>query len=148
MLFDQIQTDIKEAMKAKDTLKLSTLRSILAAMKNELVSGVKKETLTDEESLKILKKLAKQRKDSIEQFNAGNRADLAEKEQQELNIIEKYLPAELSDTELAKIIDETMQSENLHQKSDMGRLMGMLIKKVSGQADSSRIKTYLEQHLN
>ncbi|MFN7161248.1 MAG: GatB/YqeY domain-containing protein [Candidatus Gracilibacteria bacterium] len=148
MIFEQIQNDIKDAMRAKDTLKLSTLRSILAAMKNELVSGVKKDTLTDEESLKILKKLGKQRKDSIEQFTSGNRPDLAEKEMQEYSIIEAYLPAEMSDEELIKIIEETMKTEGLDKKSDMGRLMGLLIKKTSGQADGSRIKSYLEQHLN
>ena len=147
MIFEQIQIDIKEAMRAKDALKLSTLRSILAAMKNELVSGIKKESLTDEESLKILKKLGKQRRDSKEQFLAGGREDLAQKEAEELSIIETYLPTELTDEALKELITQSIQEFGSQNKSDMGKLMGLVIKKAGGLADGSRIKALLESYL-
>lgn len=143
MLFEDIQNHIKDAMRAKDAVRLMTLRSILSAMKNELVSGVKKETLTDEESLKIIKKLAKQRKDSIEQYTNGNRPDLAEKEAAELHIIESYLPAELSDVELRAITDKVI-AELGNSKSSMGILMKAILVQTAGKADGGRVKMLLE----
>ena len=143
MLFEQIQMDIKEAMRAKNTLALLTLRSILAAMKNELVAGVKKDTLSDEESIKILKKLAKQRKDSMEQYNAGNRSDLAEKEEAELHIILGYLPEEMSADALKIIITDTIAAHGSNKKSDMGLLMKKIIPMVQGKADGSAIKNIM-----
>ncbi len=148
MIFDQIQIDLKESMKARDADRTSTLRSILTAMKNALVADAKKDTLTDEESMAILKKLAKQRKESIEQFRAGDRIEMAEKEERELLLINAYLPAELSEDELKKLIEQAKTETGATTKADMGKLMGASVKLVAGRADGVRIKTLVEQLLS
>ena len=125
-----------------------TLRSILSPMKNALVEGVKRDTLSDEESLAILKKLAKQRKESIEQFRTGDREEMALQEEKELAIIESYLPAELSDDALQALVAEAKNETGAATKADMGKLMGAAMKKVNGAADGTRVKAMVEQLLS
>src|SRR3990167_542851 len=105
MLHEQIKSGIKEAMMAKDALKLKAYRAMSVAFTNELVAKNKKpqEMLTDEEALAVITKLAKQRKDSIEQFKKGNREDLVKEEEAELSILETYLPKMMSKSEVEKI---------------------------------------------
>ena len=148
MLFDTISIQLKEAMKAQDSVRVLCLRSLLAACKNALVAGDKKDTLTDEECLSIIKKLVKQRKDSIEQFQAASREDLVAKEEQELKILETFLPAELSDSELAALVQEAITELNTTSKSDMGKVMGLAMKKVASRADGTRVKTIFESSLS
>src|SRR3989344_9616852 len=104
MLHQQIKDSIKEAMKAKDAVRLSVVRGLVSAFTNELVAKGKKpdEVLADDETLAVIKRASKQRQDSIDQFTAGGRADLAEKEQAELTIIKTYLPTQMSRGEIEK----------------------------------------------
>src|SRR3989344_21025 len=121
MLTQTIKNDMKEAMKAKDDIRVQTLRGAMAAFINELVAKGKKPTeeLTDEEVAGVLKKLAKQRKDSIEQFTKGNRPELAEKESNELKIIETSLPQMASEEEVENVAKEMISQMNA-DKTKMG----------------------------
>ncbi|MBP9855995.1 MAG: GatB/YqeY domain-containing protein [Candidatus Pacebacteria bacterium] len=148
MLHQQIKDEIKEAMKAKDAVKLSVVRGLSSAFTNELVAKGKKpdEMLSDDEVLAVIKRASKQRKDSIEQFTAGGRADLAEGEIAELKIIESYLPAAMSREEVEKIAKAKI-AEMGADKSKIGMLVGAVIKESNGTADGNVVKKVLEQLL-
>ncbi len=148
MLHQQIKDEIKEAMKAKDAVKLSVVRGLSSAFTNELVAKGKKpdEMLSDDEVLAVIKRASKQRKDSIEQFTAGGRADLAEGEIAELKIIESYLPAAMSREEVEKIAKAKI-AELGADKSKIGMLVGAVIKESNGTADGNVVKEVLEQLL-
>ena len=148
MLHQQIKDEIKEAMKAKDAVKLSVGRGLSSAFTNELVAKGKKpdEMLSDDEVLAVIKRASKQRKDSIEQFTAGGRADLAEGEMAELKIIESYLPAAMSREEVEKIAKAKI-AELGADKSKIGMLVGAVIKESKGTADGNVVKEVLEQLL-
>lgn len=148
MLHQQIKDEIKEAMKAKDAVKLSVVRGLSSAFTNELVTKGKKpdEMLSDDEALAVIKRASKQRKDSIEQFTAGGRADLAESETAELKIIESYLPAQMSREEIEKIAQAKI-AELGADKSKIGMLVGAVMKESKGTADGNVIKEVLEQLL-
>ncbi len=148
MLHQQIKDEIKEAMKAKDAVKLSVVRGLSSAFTNELVAKGKKpdEMLSDDEVLAVIKRASKQRKDSIEQFTAGGRADLAEGEMAELKIIESYLPAAMSREEVEKIAKAKI-AELGADKSKIGMLVGAVIKESKGTADGNVVKEVLEQLL-
>jgi uncharacterized protein len=141
-MLTQIRENLKTAMKAKDDLTVQTLRSFLAAFTNELVAKGKKptDTLTDEEMIVVLKRLAKQRKDSAEQFTAGNRPELAEKEVAELKIIETYLPATVSKEEIEKVARVKKEELGITDASGAGKLMGAIIKHFAGTADGADVK--------
>ena len=141
-MLTQIREHLKDAMKAKDDLKVQTLRSFLAGFTNELVSKGRKptDTLTDDEMIVVLKRLAKQRKDSTEQFTAGGRPELAEKESAELKIIEAYLPATVSKEEIMKIAVEKKTELGVTDASGAGKLMGAIIKHFAGRADGADVK--------
>lgn len=145
MLIEKIKTDMKEAMKAKDDIKVQTLRGALAAFTNELVAkGMKPtEAVDDAMALSVLKRLAKQRKDSIEQFTKGNRPELAEKETKELAVIETYLPQMASREDIEKIV-RTKQGEMNVDAAGKGKLMGAVIKELGGNADSSVVKEVID----
>ena len=146
MLHEKIQNDIKEAMKARDEVRLSVLRGLKSAFTNEVVAKGRKpdEKLNDEETLAVIKRASKQRKDSINQFKDGGREDLAEKEEAELKIIEEYLPAEMSDEETSKIAKAKKEEMGVSDKSEMGKLMGAVMKETAGQADGQRVKKIIE----
>lgn len=148
MLHQQIKDEIKEAMKAKDAVKLSVVRGLSSAFTNELVTKGKKpdEMLSDDEVLAVIKRASKQRKDSIEQFTAGGRADLAESEMAELKIIESYLPAQMSREEIEKIAQAKI-AELGADKSKIGVLVGAVMKESKGTADGNVVKEVLEQLL-
>lgn len=137
-LFDTIQNDVKEAMKAKDTVRLTTLRSILAAFKNAKVAGNGEPT--EEDYMTLIQKQAKQRKESIAQFDAAGRDDLSANEKAELAIIEAYLPEMMSKEEVIAVAKETMEELGISEKSDMGKLMGALMGKLKGKADGGMVK--------
>jgi hypothetical protein len=145
MLHQQIKDEIKEAMKAKDAVKLSVVRGLVTAFTNELVAKGKKpdEMLTDEEALAIIKRGSKQRQDSIAQFKAGGREDLAESEEAELKIIETYLPAQMGREEIEKIAKAKIAELNA-DKSKLGVLVGAVMKEAKGTADGNMVKEILE----
>ncbi len=145
-LHDQIKNDIKEAMKAKDEVRLRTVRSISAALTNELVAKKMKpdERLEDNDTLAVIKRLAKQRQDAIEQFRAGGREDLASDESAELAILETYLPTQMSREEIQKIAEAKKAELNFTDKSKMGILVGAVMKEIAGRADGAIVKEIVE----
>ena len=136
-LFDKINADLVTAMKARDEASTSALRMLKSALKYKEVD-LKRE-LKDEEVVEVLSKQAKQRKESIEGFEKGGRAEMVAKEKAELALIEKYLPASLSDEELAKMVEEAIKSSGAAGPKDMGKVMGVLTPKVKGRADMGKV---------
>jgi uncharacterized protein len=142
MLIQQIREDMKSAMKAKEQVKLDTLRGVISACTNELVAKGMKPTdeITDDMATTVLKRLAKQRKDSIEQFTKGGRAELAEKETTELKVIETYLPQMASKEEILKVAEAKKSEMGITDPSGQGKLMGAIIKEFAGRADGADVK--------
>ena len=149
MIHEKITTGIKAAMKAKDSVRLNALRGIKTAFTNELVASKRtpQDTLSDEEAITVLSRLAKQRKDSIDQFTKGNRPELAEKEAQELAILEEFLPEMLSIEEIQEIVAAKKAELGVTDKSSMGRLMGALMKELKGKADGKMVKDAVDAAL-
>lgn len=149
MLTQQIRSDVKDAMRAKDTLRLETLRGALAGFTNELVAKGRKPTdeLTDPEALTVLKKLSKQRKDSAEQFEKGGRPELAQKELDELKIIEQYLPQTASREDILKVALQMKAELGITDASGAGKLTGAVIKAMAGNADGNDVKEVVGQVL-
>jgi uncharacterized protein len=147
MLHAEIKEKIKEAMKARNEVELSVLRGLSTAFTNELVASKRmpSDVLTDEEVLAVIKKQAKQRKDSIEQFKAGGRDELAEEEQKELEVLSVYLPEEMSKEEVEKIAKAKKEEMGIDDKSKMGILMGAIMKETKGKADGSVVKEVVEK---
>ena len=133
-LLSSIQEEVKVSLKSGEKLKASTLRLIVSAIKLEEKN--KSETLTDDEALEILMKMIKQRKDSISQFETANRMELAQKEKDEIEIIQNYLPKQLSEDELSVLITEIIKEINAESIKDMGKVMGLLKPKITGKADA------------
>ncbi len=141
-----IREKIKEAMLAKDQLALAVYRGILSSFTNELVSKGKtpQDTLADEECMTVIKRLAKQRKDSIEQFTTGGRPELAEAEKKELDLLETLLPATMSIDDIKVIAEAKKQELKIVDKAKMGLLMGAVIKETKGTADGGDVKKVVE----
>lgn len=148
-LKEQIGEDIKTAMKAKDKLRLQTVRGIKKAILEKEVElrPQGKDSLTPEQEIELLSQQAKQRRDSIEQFTNAGRDDLADKESQELAIIETYLPEQVSDEEVAKIIDELIASSGATTMKDLGKVMGPAMKQLKGKADGKKIQELVKNKL-
>ena len=133
-LLSSIQEEVKIALKSGEKFKASTLRLIVSALKLEEKNKAK--ALTDNEALEILTKMIKQRKDSISQFETANRMELAQKEKDEIEIIQNYLPEQLSEEELSVLINEVINEINAESIKDMGKVMGILKPKITGKADA------------
>lgn len=146
MLEEKIFNDYKQAMKNKDDLKSSVLSFLRADMLN-LAVAKKKGKLEDSEVLSVIKKQIKQRQDSIEQFNKGNRADMAEKEAKELEILKGYLPPELALEEIKKIIEEVVSSTGAKGLKDMGMVMKEVTAKIAGKADGKLVSDLVKERL-
>ncbi|MEM1308874.1 MAG: GatB/YqeY domain-containing protein [Cyanobacteria bacterium P01_H01_bin.153] len=148
-LKDRISEDIKTAMKAKDKLRLETVRSIKKVILEEesTARGKGQDELTADQELAILTRLAKQRKDAIEQYNNANRSDLAEKEAAELTIIEEYLPAQMSDEEIAAVVDDLIAKTGAESAKDMGKVMGPAMKALKGRADGAKVQALVKAKL-
>lgn len=144
-LKDQISEDIKSAMRAKQADRLSTLRLITAAIKQREVD--ERITLDDPAVLAVLDKMIKQRKDSIAQFQAGNRQDLVAKEQAELAILTAYMPAQMGEAELQAAISEAIALASAAGPQDMGKVMALLKPKLAGKADMSLVSRLLKEKL-
>lgn len=141
----QIQEDIKAAMKAKEAFKLATLRLLSAAMKQKEVD--ERVELDDTNVLVIIEKLIKQRKDSISQFEKAGRQDLVDAEKNELTILSAYLPAQMSDAEIAAAVDAAIASTGANSPKDMGKLMGVLKPQMAGKADMGKVSALVKSKL-
>lgn len=143
---ENIAKQIMDALRAKDTVRLNTLRGIKAACVNELVAKRRKpeETLSDEETRVIIKRLVNQRKDSMEQFKKGNRDDLAKAEEAELKILESFLPAMISEEEIRKIAEKKKGELCVSDRAKIGALIGAVMAQVKGRADGSAVKKIVE----
>jgi len=147
-LHQTIKEHTKQAMIAKDELKTMVLRGVSAEIQRELIA--KKSAAnegTDEELIAVIKRLVKQRKDSIDQFTRGGRPELAENEEKELAILSVYLPAVMSLDDIEKIVRAKQMEIGVTDKSDMGKLIGAVSKELKGAADGSDIKTVVERVL-
>ena len=142
MLTAKIRADMTAAMKARDALRVATLRGALAAFTNELVAKGRKPTeeLADTDAVTVLKRLAKQRKEASEVYTKGGRAELAEKEQNELKIIEEYLPQSAPREEIEKVARAKMAEIGVADASGMGKLTGAVMKEFAGRADGNEVK--------
>ena len=149
-LKDRIGEDIKSAMKAKDKIRLETVRSIKKVILEKEVALRPKgqDSLTEEQEIEVLAQQAKQRRDSIEQYRNGGREDLAQKEAQELAIIETYLPKQLSEEEVNSIIDEIITSVGATTAKDLGKVMGAAMKQLKGKADGKKIQAIVKEKLS
>ncbi|MEQ8524259.1 GatB/YqeY domain-containing protein [Gracilimonas sp.] len=146
---EQIISDIKEAMKAREQDKLRVLRSLKAKLMEKEISERKdgEAKLTDEQAVEVLMKAAKQRKESIEQFEEGGREDLAENEKEELDIIETYLPEMMDEDEVRKVVKEKIEAIGASGMQDMGKVMGPLMGQLKGKADGSMVSQIVKEEL-
>lgn len=149
MLHQTIKDEIKNAMRAREALRLEVLRGIQTAFVNELVTlrRTPQDMLEDDKALTVLKRLAKQRKDSIEQFTNGGRPELAEKEAAELVVIEGFLPTAMPLEEIKKIVDAKKAELGVSDKSGMGKLVGAVMRECAGKADGNDVKKVVEEAL-
>ena len=145
MLKDQIQSDMKVAMKAGDKTRLGVIRLILAAVKQREVD--ERIELDDTQVLAVLDKMVKQRRDSISQYSAAGRQDLADVEQFEIEVIQAYLPAALSEAEIAGLVTEAIAETGAAAASDMGKVMAILRPKVQGRADMGAVSALVKRQL-
>jgi len=145
MLKDVIYEDLKKAMKARDEVRVRTLRMIVAAIKNKLVD---KKDLGDDDVIEILTKEAKLRKDSIEEYTKANRDDLAQSEKEELEIIKEYLPEKMGEDELRTIIIEAIEEQNVNSPSGLGLIMKTVMPKVKGRADGKQVNKMVRDILS
>ena len=145
-MLNQLQEELKLAMKSGNKAAMTGFRNIIGKIKTAQID--KGESLSFEQSLKILKSAAKQLRESVEHYNKGGREDLAEKELFELSIVEKFLPKQLSDDKIRKIVKETIQSAGAESMQDMGRVMGMLMKVLSDSADGKRVQQIVQDELS
>jgi len=146
MLHEQIKNKIKDAMMAKDTILLETLRAMVAGFTNELVAKNRKpsEMLNDEEALAVITRLSKQRKDSIEQFKKGNREDLVRVEEAQLAILETYLPKMMEKSEIEEIVKAKKYELSIDDVAKKGMLMSVVMKDLKGKADGTLVKEVVD----
>ncbi|WP_372942866.1 GatB/YqeY domain-containing protein [Shewanella sp.] len=144
-LTDQLKDQMKEAMRAKEKVRLGTIRMALAAIKQIEVDTRK--SLNDEQAIAVLTKMVKQRRDSIAQYEAAGRPELAAAEAEEIQVIEAFLPQQLTEEEVATIIDATIAEVGAASMADMGKVMGALKSKVQGRADLGAIGAMIRAKL-
>lgn len=148
MLKQQIQEDLKNAMFAKDENKLSTIRMLKSAIQYyEIQKGGAGYEATDEDVIDVIGKEVKKRKESIELYEKGGRTESAEKEREEAKILEDYLPQQLSENEIAQFVDAAISQTGATSIQDMGKVMGVLMPKTKGKADSTLISNLVRQKL-
>lgn len=149
MTKQDLQNELKQAMLARDAEKTSVLRMIISAIGYyEINKGGAGYTATEEDVMNVLQSQAKQRRDSIEQFKAGNRPELAEKEQKELDLIQSYLPAQMGEDEIRNLVKEAIAQTGASSPQDMGKVMGALMPKTKGKADGSLVSRIVREELS
>ncbi|HEY1772871.1 MAG TPA: GatB/YqeY domain-containing protein [Gammaproteobacteria bacterium] len=144
-LKDKITQDMKDSMKSGDKDRLGVIRLILSALKQKEVD--ERIVLDDAQILAIMDKMLKQRRESVAQFTQGNRKDLADKEEAEIKIIQAYMPAQLSEAELDKMVADAVAESGAASVKDMGKVMGLLKAKVAGKADMSAVSAKIKSKL-
>ena len=147
-LFEQINADIKTAMKAKEADKLGALRAIKAQLLLIKTSGGGKEEIPEEESIKMLQRMIKQRKDSAEIYKSQNRDDLFEKEMKEVSFIMPYLPKQMNENELTEVIKDIIKKVGAESMKDMGKVMGLASKELAGKTEGRLIADKVKELLN
>ncbi|MEX0895207.1 MAG: GatB/YqeY domain-containing protein [Balneolaceae bacterium] len=148
---DRILDDIKKAMKAKDSDRLRVLRSIKSKLMEKEISerkGGEASAIPDEQAVEVLMKAAKQRRESIEQFEKGNREDLAGKEKTELKVIESYLPEMMDEEEVRAVVREKINELGASTMADMGKVMGVLMDELKGKAEGSTVSSLVKEELS
>ncbi|MDA8947856.1 GatB/YqeY domain-containing protein [Flavobacteriaceae bacterium] len=146
-VLSNLTEEIKSAMRAKDSVKLESLRAIKSAVLLAETSSGSSGSLSDEEAIKLLQRLVKQRKDSAAIFKDQNRLDLAEPEEAQADIISTFLPAQLSDEEIESAVAAIIESTGANGMKDMGKVMGMTSKQLAGKADGKRISDIVKKKL-
>jgi len=144
MLLTRIKDDMKQAMKDRAKQRLSTIRLILAAAKQQEVDT--RLELKETDVLLILDKMVKQRRDSIEQFDKANREDLSAKEKEEIKVIQAYLPQQLTEEEISELIKDAISTSGAESMRDMGKVMGILKPKMQGRADMGKVSGLIKSH--
>ncbi len=148
-LYQILGDDLKQAMKAGETFRRDTLRLLQSAVKNVAIDKrVAPTELTDTDVEDVIKRLVKQRKDSITQYRAGNREDLAEKEEEELTLLSVYLPEAMGEAELGALVADALKEAGLTTKDKMGQAMGVVMKKVAGRASGDDVRRVVESLLS
>lgn len=145
-LLERLNVDMKNAMKNKDKQKLSVIRMVKSSLQNEQIKLGRE--LTDDDSLTVLNRELKQRKDSLHEFEQANREDLASKLRDEIAVLEDYMPEQLSEDEVSEIVKETIAEVGASTKADMGKVMGAIMPKVKGKADGGLVNRLVQQHLS
>ena len=146
-LADTIQSDLTTAMKARDTETVSTLRMVMAAVKNARVAAGQSGDVTDEQTLELLTREAKKRNEAAEAYDAAGRAELAAKERSELAVIQRYLPEQLDEATLRGLVDEAIAETGAAGASDLGKVMSAVMPKVKGRADGKVINAIVRERL-
>lgn len=147
-VIETIRTDMTAAMKARDAVRLRTLRGVIAAVQEAEVSGAAAKQLDDAGVMKVISAQAKRRVEAAEAFESGDRAEQAQAERDELAVLEEYLPAGLSEDELVSLVEETLAAEGLTAKADMGRAMKAVNARVAGRADGRTVAELVKARLS
>lgn len=149
-LKEKLTEDLKAAMRARDEARLRTIRALRAALMEREIAERKggEATLTPEQELEVLQKEAKRRREAIEQFRTAGREDLVQKEEEELKIIEEYLPRQLSDDEIRAVLEEIIEAVGARSVRDMGRVMKEAMARMRGQADGRRVSELARELLS
>ncbi len=145
-LEERLLEEMKQAMKANDKLRLSTIRMIRSALKNKEIELRKK--LEDEEASKVIQAMVRKGEESVEQFQQGGRTDLVEKEKKEIEILKSFLPQPLSQEELLRIIEESIQETQAASSKDIGKVMKSVMPKIAGKADGKLINQLVKEKLS
>lgn len=146
-LFDQISNDIKEAMKAKDKVRLETLRNVKKVFLEAKTAPGANDTLTDDAALKLIQKLVKQGKDSAQIYHGQGRPDLAAEEEAQVNVLEAYLPKQMSEEELTEALKAIIAQVGATSGKDMGKVMGVATKQLAGKAEGRAISAKVKELL-
>ncbi|WP_209123005.1 GatB/YqeY domain-containing protein [Alkalihalobacillus sp. BA299] len=145
-LLDRLTDDMKAAMKNKEKEKLSVIRMVKSSLQNEQIKLGRE--LSEDETLTVLNRELKQRRESLHEFEKANRDDLASKLYGEIEVLQQYLPEQLSDEEITRIVQETIQEVGATSKADFGKVMGAIMPKVKGKADGGLVNRLVQQHLS
>jgi uncharacterized protein YqeY len=149
-LKNRITDDLKDAMRAKDKARLRTLRSLRSALMEKEIGEREggEGTLADEQELQVVRKQAKQRCESIEQYEDAGRDDLAQKEREELDVLDEYLPRQLSESEIEDVVDEIIEETGASSMADMGSVMGPAMQRLRGRADGEQVQQVARRKLS
>ncbi|MCF7740782.1 MAG: GatB/YqeY domain-containing protein [Candidatus Marinimicrobia bacterium] len=144
-LLEEITQDMKKAMKSKEKERMQVLRLLRSDLKKAKID--KRGEFTEEDAQQVINKAAKNRRESIESYKKGDRQDLVEEEQKELEVIEEYLPEQMSDDEIKELIDQVIEETGASGMQDMGKVMGTIMPKVRGKADGSKVQAIVRSKL-